>query len=277
VITALAMALISGTGQRQGQVIAGPARPQAPSEAARDHSRGPAPDAEQLQAVARLASHGLPLFCGGSERPMVALTFDDGPGPYSDLAVRKLRQAGLRATFFIVGKQLALWPGRLAAERTVGTFGDHTYNHLDLPTLPAAAITNEIVGDRGLVQSTGGEPVVLFRPPYGAISAAVRAVVKAQHMLTVLWSVDSADSLGANYLGIERNVIRGLRPGAIILMHENHGQTIRALPGIFAALKRRHLQAVTLPQLIASDPPSPAQLRRGWSACGTGRRRGNGG
>ena len=87
-------------------------------------------------------------------------------------------------------------------------------------------------------------------------------------MLEILWNVDSRDSLGdTNYLGIERNVLAGLRPGSIILMHENHGQTIRALPTIFAALARRRLRAVTVPELMSADPPSLAQLRHGPTGC----------
>ena len=69
--------------------------------------------------------------------------------------------------------------------------------------------------------------------------------------------MDSEDSLGANYAQIARNVIAGMKPGAIILMHENHGQTIRAMLAIFAALQRRHLRAVSVPQLLHDDPPSP--------------------
>jgi peptidoglycan/xylan/chitin deacetylase (PgdA/CDA1 family) len=88
--------------------------------------------------------------------------------------------------------------------------------------------------------------------------------------------VDSRDSIGGNYAAIERNVIAGLRPGSIILMHENHGQTIRAMPTIFATLARRHLQAVTVPQLVAEDPPSLAALRAGIGGCAVSRRGGNG-
>ncbi len=83
----------------------------------------------------------------------------------------------------------------------------------------------------------------------------------------MLWSVDSADSRGANFAQIERNVIGGLRAGAIILMHENHGQTVRALLSIFAALHRDHLRAVSVPRLLADDPPSAAQLRAGGAGC----------
>lgn len=76
--------------------------------------------------------------------------------------------------------------------------------------------------------------------------------------------MDSADSLGANYSGIAHNVLTGLRPGAIVLMHENRGQTIRALKLlIIPHLAEHHLRLVTVPELLARDPPSATQLARG--------------
>ena len=127
-----------------------------------------------------------------------------------------------------------------------------------------------------MIERTVDEPVLLFRPPYEGHTPAIDAEVKTLGMVQVLWNVDSADSLGANYRGIEHNVIAGLHPGSIILMHENRGQTIRALDVIFAALRRRRLEAGTVPQLIAEDPPSPAQLRKGYDGCPVKIRNGNG-
>ncbi len=83
-----------------------------------------------------------------------------------------------------------------------------------------------------------------------------------------MWSTDSRDSLGANAAAIIKNVMSDLRPGAIILMHENRGQTIKALTTLLPMLHRRHLRSVSLPELIATDPPSAAQVRLGISACG---------
>jgi len=223
--------------------------------------------AAEVVAVRRLASYGLPLYCGGEERRMVALTFDDGPGVYTHYAINKLREAHLHATFFLVGKEIVAWPGLAEREKGVGAFGDHTMTHPFLPALPYSQAVEEIAADQRLIERTVDEPVLLFRPPYEGHTRAIDAEVRRLGMVEVLWDVDSADSLGANYLGIEDNVIAGLYPGSIILMHENHGQTIRALDAIFAALKRRHLNAVTLPQLIAEDPPSLARLRKGYDGC----------
>ncbi len=222
----------------------------------------------QLAAVRRLAAYGLPLYCGGRSRKLVALTFDDGPGPYTRLAVAKLVKHHLRATFFLVGKEIRAYPGLAATENAVAAVGDHTLTHPYLPGISHAEMVQQIAGNKVLIEHATGQQVVLFRPPYGAHTPAIDREVKELGMLEVLWTVDSRDSLGANYAGIEHNVLAGLHPGSIILMHENHGQTIRAMLTIFAALERDHLRAVTIPELMEQDPPTLAQLRAGGLGCG---------
>jgi peptidoglycan/xylan/chitin deacetylase (PgdA/CDA1 family) len=209
---------------------------------------------------------------------MVALTFDDGPGVYTRLAVKKLRQHHLRATFFLVGKEVEAYPRLVHLEEPLAVFGDHTMTHPFLPALARSAVVQQLVTARTVIERATRQPVVLFRPPYEGRTPAIDNVVRALSMLEVLWNVDSRDSVGyTNYLGIERNVLAGLRPGSIILMHENHGQTIRALPTIFAALARRRLRAVTVPELLRADPPSLRQLRHGPSGCPVSLTSGKGG
>jgi peptidoglycan/xylan/chitin deacetylase (PgdA/CDA1 family) len=227
------------------------------------------PTPAQLAAVRRLAAYGLPMYCAGRSKRVVALTFDDGPGPYTPLAIKKLSAAHLRATFFLVGKSIHAYPTLARREKPVAAVGDHTMTHPFLPGLSQAEMSHEIADARTLIQQSSGQQVGLFRPPYGSRTAAIDAEAKALGLLEVLWTVDSRDSLGADYAGIEQNAIAGLHPGSIILMHENRGQTIRALPVIFAALARDHLHAVTVPELVAEDPPSLAQLRAGPGGCGT--------
>jgi peptidoglycan/xylan/chitin deacetylase (PgdA/CDA1 family) len=197
----------------------------------------------------------------------VALTFDDGPGPYTHFALKKLRRFRARATFFLVGRNISRFPGLPPREVRFGPLGDHSFTHPFLPGLPIPAMKAEVARTARAVSAAGGSRVVLFRPPYGARNPAIDAEARSLGLLEVIWDVDSLDSRGANYAGITANVERGLRPGAIVLMHENRGQTIRALPAIFGALRRRHLHAVTLPELLKHDPPSPRQLRRGPRGC----------
>jgi peptidoglycan/xylan/chitin deacetylase (PgdA/CDA1 family) len=200
----------------------------------------------------------------------VAFTFDDGPGVYTHYAVKKLTEAHERATFFVVGRSMDGWPGWLPKEVQLGAIGDHTYTHPVLTELSPPAITSEIERTKEKIEATIGQPVYLFRPPYGARGPTVDGIAKQLGLLEIMWSVDSGDSLGADWAGIIRNVKAGLYPGAIILMHENRGQTIRALTTLLPELHRRHLRSVSIPELFATDPPSVAQLRGGQAACGGG-------
>jgi peptidoglycan/xylan/chitin deacetylase (PgdA/CDA1 family) len=217
----------------------------------------------ESREVRRLISLGRPIYCGGSHGREIALTFDDGPGSYTSKVISKLRRHHEGATFFIVGRNIKLIPGVTRAERGLGAVGDHTFTHPLLTAIPRSRARQEIVRTRRLLERSSGGPVFLFRPPYGGRDKGIDAIVRANGLLEVLWSVDSADSLGANYAQIRHNVIAGLHPGAIILMHENRGQTVRALLPIFEAIRRKGLHAVSLPQLLTDDPPSPAQVRSG--------------
>lgn len=217
--------------------------------------------------IHRLVPLGLPVYCGAPRGNEVAFTFDDGPGVYTHLALRKLRQASERVTFFVVGKSINSWRGYLGPELRIAALGDHTYQHLDLATLPLGDVRSQLARTAQLITAQSGQPVDLWRPPYGADDPAVRRIARSLGLLEILWSTDSADSLGANWAGIIQNTEAGLRPGAIILFHENRGQTIRALTTLLPYLHRHHLRSVSVPELLASDPPSVAQLRRGLSGC----------
>jgi len=242
-----------GTGSRGGTASAG--------------SGGQDAESNQVRALIAL---GKPIYCAARRGNEVALTFDDGPGPYTRLVLAKLRKHGVRATFFDVARNIPLLPGATRQELAIGGVGDHTFTHPLLTGLAPAQADGEIANAQAALERSSGGPVFLFRPPYGGRNEAIDAIARAHGLLQILWTVDSADSLGADYAQIERNVIAGLRGGAIILMHENHGQTVRALLGIFAALGRLHMRTVSVAQLLSDDPPSAAQVRAGGRGCGAG-------
>jgi peptidoglycan/xylan/chitin deacetylase (PgdA/CDA1 family) len=266
------VALLSGGGARHA----------APASHASSHGDGqsrsvggsslravsPGPGYPETSEVRRLIAMGRPIYCAPNRGNEVALTFDDGPGPYTRLMVHKLRKHGVQATFFIVGRNvaaMAAWPRQ---ELALGAVGDHTFTHALMTSLSPAQQSSEILSTKGAIARAGGGRVFLFRPPYGAHAPSTDGIARSSGMLQVLWNVDSRDSLGASYRQIEQTVIAGLRPGSIVLMHENHGQTIRAMLSIFAALERRHLRAVSVPQLLTDDPPPSAAVAAGGRACG---------
>lgn len=216
---------------------------------------------EQRAAVARVAALGLPIYRAGGKGPWIALTFDDGPGPYTETAMTALRDNGARATFFLNGKNIASWGHLAKAETELAAVGDHTWSHSYLPGLSEAEMKREIVDSKRAVEKASGEPVTLMRPPYGARTPAVDAEVKRLGMLQVLWSVDSMDSQGADWEEILRLSKQGAKPGAIILLHENRGQTLKAVNRLLPWLREQGLIPVTVPELLALDPPSLAQVR----------------
>lgn len=218
--------------------------------------------------IRRLVPLGLPVYCGGLRGDEIALTFDDGPGVYTHLALKKLREADERATFFVVGESINGFPGYLRRELKVAALGDHTYTHPDLATLAPAEVRSQLERTAQLIRAQSGQQVDMWRPPYEASDATVARIARRLGLLEILWSVDSRDSLGANWAQIIRFVEAGLRPGAIVELHENRGQTIRALTTLLPYLHRRRLRSVSIPELLASDPPSLVQLRRAWQGCG---------
>jgi peptidoglycan/xylan/chitin deacetylase (PgdA/CDA1 family) len=218
--------------------------------------------AEQRSAVARLVKLGLPLLCAGPRGRYIALTFDDGPGPYTELMLKILRKRHMRATFFLVGRQVTLYPQEPSREEALAALGDHTWTHPYLPGLSTSAIHDQLASTLAEIRRRAKTDVLLFRPPYGAHDSRVDAIANQLGLLQVLWSVDSGDSTGSDVLGVYRNVLAGLKPGAIILMHENRATTIKSLIHyVLPAIQRRHLIPVSVPELLALDPPSYAQVR----------------
>ena len=229
---------------------------------------GPSPRTDELltparqeRAVRRVARLGLPVYRGGPRGRYVALTFDDGPGPLTATALRVLGAVGAHATFFVVGSNVARWSALLAQEAALGAVGDHTWSHPYLPHLPHASQMSQLRRGQAAAAQATGRRIELFRPPYGGLDRVIDGEVRRLGMLEVLWSVDSGDSGGADWRGIMRNVRAGLRPGAIILFHENRGETLKALNRLLPEIRSRGFIPVSVPELLALDPPDLAQIR----------------
>jgi len=230
------------------------------------HKRRPSRESAALKRFTRL---GYPLYCGGHKGKYVALTFDDGPGPYTtEYAFKIFKQAHIHVTWFLVGRLLAGYPGVPKRELAFGPLGDHTWTHAFLPGLSAGAMANEIASAQNGIEKASGRAVKLFRPPYGARTPLIDAEAKSLGMVEVLWSIDSLDSQGADWNGITKEVLDNVKSGSIVLFHENRGQTIRALKfNILPELRKRGYRTVTIPQLLVLDPPSLRQLKAGGSGC----------
>lgn len=215
---------------------------------------------EQTRALKAAARRGDPLYCGGGNANVIALTFDDGPGPYTEGLLGLLRDAGAHATFFVIGNRLQYWPGVPHDESQLGAVGNHTWSHPRLTQLPIWLAWAELLRTQYEASRSLGWKPSLFRPPYELHNTKTDAVVRALGMVQVLWSATSGDDLKhPTAKSVARNVIRELRPGAIVLMHDIHSWTIAAMPAILKAIQARGLRAVSIPELLVLDPPAPHQ------------------
>jgi len=227
-------------------------------------AKGPAmpSEAEQQEAVARVAALGIPLYEAGVQGKYLAITMDDGPGSYTEKVMDEFRKYGFRPTFFVNGKKFEQWSDTLRRESREGAVGDHTWSHPYLPGIPVSRQLSEVSRSMTALTNITGDRVQLFRPPYGSTTLPLNAWLKRKGVLNVLWSTDSRDSLGASREEILSISKAGVKPGAIILMHENRGQTYWALNRLLPWIKKQGYTVVTVPELIALNPPDLAAVKR---------------
>jgi peptidoglycan/xylan/chitin deacetylase (PgdA/CDA1 family) len=215
--------------------------------------------AERARAVDHVLGYTSYVQLAGHRRREVALTFDDGPSPYTDRVLDVLKRMHVPATFFVVGRSVTAFPKQLAAEIAAGEeVGDHTQSHPLLGALSAAAQSAEIGGLAHLIERHHAPYPVVMRPPYGSFDASTLQILHDQRMLMVLWSVDTKDYSRPGVDRIVYTAVSGAAPGAIILMHDGGGersQTVAALPRIIRRLRQRGFRLVSVARLVKDDPP----------------------
>jgi peptidoglycan/xylan/chitin deacetylase (PgdA/CDA1 family) len=202
-----------------------------------------APEESPSAAVRAVLAYTPFVKEGGDRGRDIALTFDDGPGPYTPAVLSVLERFGVRATFFEIGEMLRYFSASTVRELRDGdVIGDHTETHPEMATLSAHAQHEELFEQILHIEVLDGPRPVLFRPPYGSYNATTMRELGAMHLLMVLWSVDTDDYLQPGVPVIVQRALAGARPGAIILMHDAGGtrtQTIAALPTIIRDLRAR--------------------------------------
>jgi peptidoglycan-N-acetylglucosamine deacetylase len=253
-LVASAGSSVSTRSNRNAPVAAG-SQPQ-PHHSSIDLQARAAREAGEVGSVLRYTPF---VRAGLPHRREVALTFDDGPSSYTRKIMAILLRMRVHASFFIVGVHLDQFSSVLRDEVDHGfTVGDHTENHAALAHTSPAFQYSQIRTAAAKAQRLGAPRVKLFRPPYGFYDSQTLRILRAQGMLMVLWSVDTGDWRRPGTHAIVRQALAGARAGGIVLMHDGGGdrsQTVAALPAIINGLRKRHYTLVTVPQLVAADPP----------------------
>ena len=184
---------------------------------------------------------------------VIALTFDDGPGPYTAQLLDILDQHGAKATFFLIGSKVSSQANVVRSIHARGhQLGNHSWSHPELPKLPVDQIASEIDRTNDTIkQATGVTPTVI-RPPYGAVNGVVLEQLRLRGMSSILWSVDTRDWADRNSDIVCSRAVAGARPGAIILMHDIHQTSVGAVPCILSALKQQGYSFVTVQGLLSN-------------------------
>ncbi|NMG61080.1 polysaccharide deacetylase family protein [Geitlerinema sp. P-1104] len=191
----------------------------------------------------------------------IALTFDDGPSPYTAQILDILRDHDILASFFVLGRIISTYPEllqRIVAEGHI--LGNHTWSH-PYNIKSHGLASQEIEQTAELIYQYTRVRTQLFRPPGGYLTNALTPYAAAQNYAITMWSVDSSDYFLTRE-GIIERVLRGVHPGAIVLLHDGGGprhHTVAALPVIIEELRERGYEFVTVPELMERAQAAASQ------------------
>jgi len=182
---------------------------------------------------------------------VVALTFDDGPNPATtNQALDTLSKYGIKATFFVLGKNISGNEEILKRMKADGhVIGNHSWSHPVLSKLSLDEAKKQITDTEDAITKVLGSSSKLMRPPYGAITDDIR---NSLDLNFIMWDVDSLDWKSKNEAAILTEIQRQARNGSIILMHDIHAETVNALPKIIDYLKEQGYHFVTVPEMLNS-------------------------
>ncbi len=183
-------------------------------------------------------------------KPMIAITFDDGPSKFTMQLLQQLEAYGARATFFMVGTNVPKYPETVKKMKEIGCeLGNHTTNHPRLTNLDVAGIQYEIHTTNQAIQSVVGESATLMRPPYGAVNEVVQSAVG---LPLAMWSVDTLDWEVKDTEAVKNYILNMAKDGEIILLHDIHETTVQAVLQVIPELVNRGYQLVTVSEMAAA-------------------------
>ncbi|MGI6006700.1 MAG: polysaccharide deacetylase family protein [Ruminococcus sp.] len=188
----------------------------------------------------------------------IALTFDDGPGAYTDRLLDCLESNDAKATFFVLGQQVSQYPDTLRRMYHMGCqIGNHSFDHSTLTGLDTAGAKKQITSTNQQVKSVIGRNPWLVRPPGGNYNDETASLINQP---LVLWSIDTRDWETKNVQATVETVLNSLQGGDIVLMHDIHEPSVEAAEILIPALKSMGYDLVTVGNLAKA---SGVTLERG--------------
>ena len=180
------------------------------------------------------------------ERPVVYLTFDDGPSAdeVTEEVLELLDQYGAKATFFVTGQRVRKNASKIPAILYAGhAIGNHTFNHVDLTNSSSEEIVSELKSAGQAVLEAGGPPLTCFRPPFGSTDSRVNSIAAELGMVAVKWTLDTRDWDSSEPLSTIYNTLDRSRNDSVVLMHDGparRSKMLMALSGWMAVAAHKY-------------------------------------
>ena len=194
----------------------------------------------------------MPVSAVDPSKPMIALTFDDGPSGATSRILDALEANGGRATFFMVGNRMRSYPSVINRMVALGCEpASHTWDHSYLTKLSEGKIFSNLNQVDDTLQSIAGVRTVIVRPPGGFINDASKAALAKRGTPAVLWSIDTLDWKTRNAQKTIDTVLSNVKDGDIILMHDLYETSADAAAVLIPELKNRGYQLVTVSELAS--------------------------
>ncbi|WP_228730444.1 polysaccharide deacetylase family protein [Shewanella yunxiaonensis] len=192
-----------------------------------------------------------------TDKPLVALTFDDGPSKrYTAEILAVLNQYQVHATFFVTGREASRHSAEAHAIVDAGhDLGNHSWSHSRMLLRSPSFIATEIELTDAVIRQAGYSGDIYFRPPYGKKLFLLPWYLASHHRTTVTWNMEPDSDLNANAQTIAQKVLAEVTPGSIILLHVMYASrdaSRGALPLIIEGIQGKGYQLVTLSQLLMS-------------------------
>ena len=181
------------------------------------------------------------------QRPMIALTFDDGPGEYTEELINCLVENNAKATFFMLGQNVEAYPEIAKELSDAGMeLGNHSYSHPDLVTIGADAAAQQVNNTDAALKSATGFEATVMRPPGGSFNDSVKAAI--DHPL-IIWSIDTRDWATKSEDQTYQVVMDNAQDGSVVLMHDIHEWSVKAAIRMIPDLIAKGFKLVTVSEL----------------------------
>jgi peptidoglycan/xylan/chitin deacetylase (PgdA/CDA1 family) len=187
----------------------------------------------------------------------VALTFDDGPTPFTDRLLKILLDNDAKATFFLIGNKVARDPGAAKRIAEAGMeVGNHTWEHPNMSTIPPEDIPSQLSKASDAIAAATGQTPKLFRPAGGLSTDAVRAEAGRQGLAEILWDVIPFDWINDSKTAATIYMLKTqIKPGSVVLLHDTYSSTVDLVYQFLPVLKANGYHLVTVSRLLGARQP----------------------